>query len=195
MTLVRSNVPDTAAPDTGKLDTATLVIRACDGDVHAFEQLVTCYQAPMYRLAVRMLGRAGDAEDVVQEAFVTAWRRLSELRSGAAFESWLYQITTNRCLNVLRARKPIAELDPETAPGRSECQPEQAAEISGELAALRAALTTLTPAQRACWLLREAHGRSYEEIAVIVGTTSTTAVRGRIARARAQLAEVMRPWR
>jgi RNA polymerase sigma-70 factor (ECF subfamily) len=183
-----------AGSDTAELDTATLVIRACDGDVHAFERLVTCYQARMYRLAVRMLGRPSDADDVVQEAFVTAWRRLTELRSGAAFESWLYQITTNRCLNVLRARKPTAELDPETAPGRVEFQPENAAEISGELAALREALTTLTPVQRACWLLREAHGRSYEEIAVIVGT-STTAVRGRIARARAQLAEVMRPWR
>ena len=62
------------------------------------------------------------------------------------------------------------------------------------MAALTDALQQLTPEQRACWLLREVHGRSYDEIAEIVGANST-AVRGRIARARAQLAEVMKPWR
>jgi RNA polymerase sigma-70 factor (ECF subfamily) len=62
------------------------------------------------------------------------------------------------------------------------------------MTALTAALSHLTAQQRACWLLREVHGRSYDEIAVATGATST-AVRGRIARARAQLMEVMAPWR
>jgi RNA polymerase sigma-70 factor (ECF subfamily) len=185
--------PAPAAP-TG-LDDATLIARASAGDGSAFEQLVVRYQAPMYRLALRMLSHSGDAEDVVQDVFVTAWRRLADLRADAAFVGWLYRITTNRCLNVLRGRRPTAELDPEAATTvHLAHQPERAAEVSEELAALHAALDTLTPSQRACWLLREGHGRSYTEIADIVGT-STTAVRGRIARARAQLAEVMRPWR
>ncbi len=66
--------------------------------------------------------------------------------------------------------------------------------MSAQLTALNGALQELTAEQRACWLLREVHGRSYEEIADAVGSTAT-AVRGRIARARAQLAEVMKPWR
>ncbi|SLJ82601.1 Probable RNA polymerase sigma factor [Mycobacteroides abscessus subsp. abscessus] len=66
--------------------------------------------------------------------------------------------------------------------------------MNSQLAALNQALQRLTPEQRACWLLREVDGLSYEEIATIV-ETNTTAVRGRIARARAQLAEVMKPWR
>jgi RNA polymerase sigma-70 factor (ECF subfamily) len=194
-----ANVPDadTAAVEgaVAGLDDTTLVARAGDGDVPAFEQLVVRHQPAMYRLALRMLTSSGDAEDVVQDVFITAWRQLPELRDDAAFVGWLYRVTTNRCLNVLRARKPTTELDQDTAiSGRADVQPERAAEISGELAALHRALAVLPPTQRACWLLREAHGRSYDEIARIVGT-SPTAVRGRIARARSQLAEAMRSWR
>ncbi|WP_158879427.1 RNA polymerase sigma factor [Amycolatopsis anabasis] len=177
------------------LDDVTLVARAREGDVRAYEQLVLRYQGPMFRLAVRMLANRGDAEDVVQEVFLTAWRRLGQLQEDAAFVGWLYRTTTNRCLNALRARKPLVEVDFEgTESPVREAQPEQAAQVSEQLAALTEALKELTAEQRACWLLREVHGRSYEEIGEIVGTSST-AVRGRIARARAQLAEVMRPWR
>ncbi len=175
------------------LDDATLVARARDGDVPAYEQLVRRYQGPMYRLAVRMLASTGDAEDVVQEVFLTAWRRLGQLEDDGAFVGWLYRTTTNRCLNVVRARKPVAdvELDEQESPAP---RPERAAETGAQLTALVAALDHLTGEQRACWLLREIHGRSYDEIAHTIGATST-AVRGRIARARAQLAEVMAPWR
>lgn len=186
-------------PDRPVLDDATLVARARDGDVRAFEELVRRYQGPLYRLAYRMLGNANGsgtaAEDVVQEVFVTVWRRLGQLQSDEAFVGWLYRSTTNRCLNVLRARRPTADVDPDTTETpRRDARPERAAEVNAQLEALTEALQTLTPQQRACWLLREVHGRSYEEIAEAVDGTST-AVRGRIARARAQLAEVMRPWR
>ncbi|WP_431928982.1 RNA polymerase sigma factor [Amycolatopsis tucumanensis] len=177
------------------LDDATLVARARDGDVRAYEQLVRRYQGPMYRLALRMLAAAGDAEDVVQEVFLTVWRRLEQLQDDSAFVGWLYRSTTNRCLNVIRARRPVTDVDPDdTETPRGDARPEHAAEVSAQMAALTRALAGLTPEQRACWLLREVHGRSYEEIAEAV-SASPTAVRGRIARARAQLAEVMRPWR
>jgi RNA polymerase sigma-70 factor (ECF subfamily) len=163
--------------------------------VRAYEQLVLRYQGPMFRLASRMLANRGDAEDVVQEVFLTAWRKLAQLTENAAFVGWLYRTTTNRCLNVIRARRPQVDVDLDLAESpRSDAQPAVAVEVSVQLAALNEALQELTPEQRACWLLREVHGRSYEEIGDVVGTSST-AVRGRIARARAQLAEVMRPWR
>lgn len=178
-----------------ELDDATLVARARDGDVRAYERLVRRYEAPLFRLSMRMLAGRGDAEDVVQEVFLTVWRRLGQLQDDDAFVGWLYRMTTNRCLNVLRARRPTVELEPdrheEARPGG---QPERAAQASAQLEALNGALGRLTPEQRACWLLREVHGRSYDEIAATVGATNT-AVRGRISRARAQLAELMRPWR
>ncbi|MGH3447928.1 MAG: RNA polymerase sigma factor [Nocardioidaceae bacterium] len=73
-------------------------------------------------------------------------------------------------------------------------EPDRVVETSAQLAALAQALRTLTHEQRACWLLREVHGRSYEEIATTLGV-GPGAVRGRIARARIQLAEAMRSWR
>ncbi len=184
----------TTAPEAA-LDDATLTGRARDGDVRAYEQLVLRYQGPMFRLAAKMLADRAEAEDVTQEVFLTAWRRIAQLHDDAAFAGWLYRMTTNRCLNVLRSRKVPADVDPDSvAEPRTESRPEHMAQINGQMAALTEALQLLTPQQRACWLLREVHGRSYEEIAEIVGA-NTTAVRGRIARARAQLAEVMRPWR
>ncbi|SMD25945.1 RNA polymerase sigma-70 factor, ECF subfamily [Kibdelosporangium aridum] len=173
----------------------TLVARSRDGDVRCYEVLVRRYQAPLYRLALRMLASASDAEDTVQEVFVTVWRRLAQLHDDAAFVGWLYRTTTNRCLNVIRARRPRADVElDEQESANSRTRPERAAEVSEQMTALSHALDGLTAEQRACWLLREVHGRSYDEIAEAIGTT-TQAVRGRIARARAQLAEVMAPWR
>jgi RNA polymerase sigma-70 factor, ECF subfamily len=175
------------------LDDVTLVTRARDGDVRAYETLVLRYQGRMYRFALRMLANRSDAEDVVQEVFLTAWRRLDQLQEGAAFVAWLYKATTNRCLNVIRARKPQTEVEPD-AHEATDPLPERTAEVGEQMAALSTALLELTDEQRACWLLREVHGRSYDEIAQHIGS-SVTVVRGRIARARVQLAEVMAPWR
>lgn len=178
-----------------KLDDVTLVVRAREGDVRAYEQLVRRYQGPMFRLAVRMLANRGDAEDVVQEVFLTAWRSLAGLQEESAFVGWLYRMVTNRCLNVIRARRATVDVDLAQRESRGAgSRPERTVEVSEQLAAVTAALHRLTGEQRACWLLREVHGRSYEEIAQAVGVT-TTAVRGRIARARAQLTEMMAPWR
>lgn len=179
-------------------DDLTLIVRAREGDLNAFEILVRRYQRPIYQLAWRMLGNSSDAEDVAQEVFLTAWRRLPELREDGAFAGWLYRSASNRCINRLRGRRPTTELPADTSaehpveqtPGTD---PEQAAQTSAQMKALTTAIGELTPDQRAVWLLFEVHGRSYAEIARIV-RTSPQAVRGRLARARVQLAERMRPW-
>ncbi|TWD82520.1 RNA polymerase sigma-70 factor (ECF subfamily) [Kribbella amoyensis] len=184
-------------PEAVDLDEATLVARARDRDPVSFELLVRRYQRRIYTLCLRMLnGATGDAEDVAQETFVTAWRRLPEIRDDAAFGGWLYRTATNKCLTLLQRRRPTLDLDEDNPPPdpRPGGDPERTASSSAAMHALSEALQKLPPPQRACWLLREVHGRSYQEIAELVGTTPT-AVRGRIARARAELAEVMKPWR
>ena len=181
-------------PLNDPLSDATMVARARDGDTHAFEALVRRYQRPIYRLAVRMLYDKGEAEDVTQEVFVTAWRRLPEIHDDQAIRAWLYRIATNRCLNILRSRKPVTPLFEDVIPAASPAtSPEARAEAHERLAALRVALDRLTAEQRACWLLREMEELSYAEIAGILHTTPQ-AVRGRLARARAELGEAMISW-
>jgi RNA polymerase sigma-70 factor (ECF subfamily) len=176
------------------LDDATLVVRAREGDPAAFAALVRRYQTPVFRIAVRILADPDDAADAAQEAFITAWQRLHDITAEQAFAAWLYRITVTRALSAARARRPQASLDeraagPDRFPG-----PAQRAQASGLSAALASALMQLTPAQRACWILREIEGMSYEEVAAILHATPG-AVRGRLHRARTQLAEELKSWR
>jgi RNA polymerase sigma-70 factor (ECF subfamily) len=176
----------------GELDEATLVVRAQEGDVRAFGELARRHQAALYRLAVRVMGDASEAEDALQEALLDAWRRVGHFRSESAFSTWMYRVVTNRCLGMLRRRRPVpvGRVVEAAAPD----SPERSAEVDAGLAELGHGLRSLRAELRVCWVLRELEGLGYAEIAQITGATED-AVRGRIHRARVQLAEVMRPWR
>lgn len=178
------------------LDDPTLAVRAQEGDLRAFEVLVRRHQRAMYRVALRILGEPAEAEDAVQEAFVTSWRRLDHYRGEAAFSTWLYRIVTNRCLNMIRSRRrhPTTPLDDTEPPAaQPTASPEQATELDAVLGALAGAVASLPAEQRICWVLRESDGLGYTEIAHIVGS-SPDAVRGRIHRARHALAQSMQAW-
>lgn len=102
-----------------ELDELTIVARAQDGDPQAFEWLINAYQGGVYRLCYRMLNDRSDAEDVVQETFIAAWRSLPKLTVPQAFIPWLYRTATNKCLDDLRRRKrrpadPTADLGGES---------------------------------------------------------------------------------
>ena len=187
------------------LDEGSIVARAQDGDLGAFEHLVLTYQYRLFRLAYRMLNDRGEAEDIVQETLTTSWCGLPMLADADAFGGWIYRLATNKCLDVLRRRAARAEsiLDSDDMDAIPEARarpvsagwdPARAAEWSAEQDGLTALLNTLPPAQRACWLLREMHGRSYAEIGVTL-KISPAAVRGTLARARHQIAEGMSQWR
>lgn len=187
-------------------DEGSIVARAQDGELAAFEHLVLAYQDRLFRLAYRMLNDRGEAEDIVQETLATSWRALPMLANVDAFGGWVYRLATNKCLDVLRRRSAHAEnvTDPdrigyltETVPGRSASagtDPAHEAEWSAQQDGLTAVLGMLPPAQRACWLLREMHGRSYAEIGATLKMSPTT-VRGILARARHRIAEGMSQWR
>ncbi|MFE4062168.1 RNA polymerase sigma factor [Streptomyces sp. NPDC059096] len=183
-------------PDQGRSDDGLLAVRAGEGDEEAFETLVRRHSPVMLQLATRLLGSRTEAEDAVQDAFVSAWRKLPEFRGESAFRTWMYRIVTNRCLNQLRARRPATDLDsvPEPAAPEHQSSPARVAESHAATRALAVAMAGLSPEQRACWVLRELHGMSYETIAETVGI-SLQAVRGRVFRARRYLTEAMSAWR
>ncbi|MFF3728118.1 RNA polymerase sigma factor [Streptomyces erythrochromogenes] len=178
------------------LDDRVLAIRACEDDDDAFAVLVRRHSSQLLALAQHLLGNRADAEDAVQEAFLSAWRQLPEFRHGASFGTWMYRIVTNRCLNVLRRRPQPVPLDAvaERPAADSGSSPARAAETDAATAALVAALMELRPELRACWVLRELHGLHYDEIAHVLNASEQT-VRGRLSRARRALMEAMRPWR
>ena len=155
----------------------------------------------MFGTSLRLLSRDSDAEDAVQEAFIASWRRLPEFRSDAKFSTWLYRIVTNRSLNELRRRKPVAVLEPDgRLAGAAEflidtnSPDRQVRTLRHDGGTCGSLLPSLPEPLRVCWLLREVDHRSYQEIADIVGVPEPT-VRGRISRARANLAEAMTAWR
>lgn len=195
----RARGASTAAGDsrtTARQDDALLTARAAEGDEEAFEVLVRRHTPVLLNLGIRILGSKADAEDAVQDSFVNAWRRLPEFRGEAAFLSWMYRIMTNRCLNVLRSRRPTEPIEEGEEPSAPEhlSSPAKAAEGTAAVRDLSSALATLSPGQRACWVLRELHGLSYREIGEVLDI-SEQAVRGRIFRVRRFLTEAMSAWR
>ncbi|MET4147211.1 RNA polymerase sigma factor [Arthrobacter sp. UYCo732] len=191
-----------AEPD---LDEGSIVARAQDGDLAAFEHLVITYQDRLFRLAYRMLNDRGQAEDIVQETLTSSWRGLHMLADVNAFGGWIYRLATNKCLDLLRKRstraenltnpddiRSITETGTNQAPAGTD--PAHEAQWSAQQNGLTEVLNTLPPTHRACWLLREMHGRTYAEIGATL-KISPTAVRGTLARARHQIAEGMSQWR
>ncbi|MFC9282828.1 RNA polymerase sigma factor [Streptomyces collinus] len=172
-----------------------LAVRAAEGDKDSFTVLVHRHGRPLLALARCMLDNPQDAEDAIQDAFISAWRRLPEFRHGAEFHTWMYRITVNRCLT-MRRRRPALSLDDVAEPAATDAwsQPSRVTEQTAAWTALSHALGDLDAGQRLCWILREIHGLSYEEIAHIARTSEQT-VRGRLFRARRSLQEAMGPWR
>ncbi|MFD4244542.1 RNA polymerase sigma factor [Streptomyces sp. NPDC058525] len=173
-----------------------LAVRAAEGDEEAFEMLVHRHGAAMLQLAERLMGTRTEAEDAVQDAFVNAWRKLPEFRGEAGFGTWLHRIVTNRCLNLLRARRPAADLDtvPEPAAPDHQSSPVRVAESHAVGRDLGIAMRCLSAEQRVCWVLREIECWPYESIAQTV-RISPEAVRARVFRARRVLTEAMAAWR
>jgi RNA polymerase sigma-70 factor (ECF subfamily) len=177
------------------VDDPALVLRARAGDTTAFEQLVRRHSGPVYRIALSITAEPEAARDAAQEAFIIAWRRLREIRAEQAFAAWLSRVATTCALRAARPRPPQVDIETSLAPSSSPSgDPQQQLLAADLLAALKGALKRLTPQQRACWVLRELEGLSYDQIAEVTGSRPT-AVRGRIHRARARLAKELRPWR
>ena len=184
----------------GNDDEAKLIISARSGDVSAFEALVQRYRGRVYSLAVRMLQNATDAEEVVQETFLSAYQNLPRFRGESQFGSWLHRICANFCLMRLRHKKVVAgateELGEPEFDDRGHLvigdgidwsrQADERVADTELRQAIEAAVAKLPPEYRAVFLLKDTEGLSYEEIAEAV-EASVPAVKSRLHRARLAL--------
>lgn len=173
---------------------ALLAGRAADGDTRAFEVLVRRYGRLMRSYAARLLGSNNEVDDVVQEAFVTAWRQLPALADPTAVKSWLMRIVSRKSIDRIRARRDEAELKEWDATVPERQSPHERAELRSQLDAVAATLNALPALQRQCWILKEVGGYSYREIADELEVPPAT-VRGGLARARQALLRGMEVWR
>ncbi|WP_074713317.1 RNA polymerase sigma factor [Arthrobacter alpinus] len=171
-----------------------LAERAADGDVAAFETLARRHGALMRAYARRLTRSFDEADDVVQDALVTAWKDIGSLQDGAAVKAWLMRIVGHRAVDAGRRRKVHDNLDDQADPADRKPTPEQAAVAGSARLALSRALARLPEEQRRCWVLKEFGGQSYDEIAEALGI-SAASVRGRLARARTTLVTEMEEWR
>ena len=178
-----------------------LVRLAQAGDARAFEALVVKYQRRIARHVARYLRQAGDVEDVVQEAFIRAYRGLASFRGDSAFYSWLYRIATNAALSFI-AREPQAVLLGDDAPeersdafepGVSDAEDPERSLMASQIAdAVQRALARLQPELAEALMLYEVEGKPYAEIAGMLGIPIGT-VRTRIFRAREFIAKRLEP--
>jgi RNA polymerase sigma-70 factor, ECF subfamily len=178
-----------------------LVRLAQQGDRRAFEALVVKYQRRIARHVARYVKRAADVEDVVQDAFIRAYRGLASFRGDSGFYSWLYRIATNVALNSLTRNASPVLLDDEALeeqaeafePGVSDNENPERSLMARQIAeAVERAVARLRPDLSEPLMLYEVEGKSYADIAVMLDIPIGT-VRTRIFRAREFIAKRLEP--
>ena len=188
MTQSHNNLRLSEAPD------GVLAGRAVDGDVRSFEVLVRRHGPLMRAYATRVLGATSESDDVVQEAFITAWDQLPTLKDLSAVKSWLMRITSHKAIDRIRARRDHAPLEDWDVEAPDSDTPHHRVEADSQWDKISDVLGRLSETQRQCWLLREMGGYSYDDIAEELKIPPST-VRGHLARARRKLVEEMEEWR
>lgn len=176
------------------MNDAELVARAREGDDSAFGDLVERHRSAVFRTALAILGDATDADDVAQEVFVTAHRRLATFRGEAGFKTWLLAIAWNQAINrrrsVVRMVKRLVTIEAAETDASSPMAlvsrgstPEQSVVDGALRQAVIAEIRRLSPKLRDALLLAQSGDHTYEEIAAITGTPTGT-IKWRVSEAR-----------
>jgi len=183
------------------VEAGSAVERARSGDSDAFRQLVEQHSRAVFRLAFRMTGNEEDAEDVVQETFLRAYKQLDKYEARSSFSTWLYRIASNYSLDLIRMRKrhedkrergtaedrDILQTIPVDSPG-----PDRIMYGTQVQERVNEALNELSPQERTAFILRHFEGLSIEEIGSTLGT-GTNATKHSIFRAVQKLRRSLEP--
>jgi RNA polymerase sigma-70 factor, ECF subfamily len=178
--LSRPPTPDGPTPPSAGVSEAADVALAAAGDQRAFERLYGLHVARVHSLARRMAAGDGDPDELTQEVFVRAWRRLGTYRGEAAFGTWLHRLAVNVILNWRRSaagerRRIDAGTDTDGLEGRGIAEAERLD--------LEGAIARLPRGARQVFVLHDVEGFKHEEIAAMIGVTAGTS-KGQLHRAR-----------
>jgi RNA polymerase sigma-70 factor (ECF subfamily) len=168
-----------------ELTDAAAVALARTGDPHAFRLLVERHSRKILRLAIRLTGNENDAEDIVQETFLRAYRSLHQFDEKAVFTTWVYRIAANYAFDVLRARKSqpavslsariMDEANPTDWVASDSAGPDRVVFSHQVQDRIATAMNQLTPHERAAFTLRHFEGQTIQEIgeALNIGANAT----------------------
>lgn len=153
-----------------------IIRRAAAGDRAAFRELVLEHSQAMFRLAWRISGDESAADDIVQEAFIKAWRKIADFRMQSGFRSWLHRITVNTAMDYLRKQARVRQHESATpelehlATGASQPRHDVQIDVQEQT---HAAMMNLSDTERAALMLRHFEGHSIKEIAQILNMSSS----------------------
>jgi RNA polymerase sigma-70 factor, ECF subfamily len=183
-----------------------LVARAQGKDVAAFEELLGRYEEKLYRLAMRFVRNESDAQEILQDVFLSAWRKLPGFEGRAQFGSWLYRVTVNASLMFLRSRNRhpevmLEDMEPAVLSKTTEAsvhglnedwsrRPDEQLQSEEMRRHIQGAVDSLPDGLRTVFLVRDVEGLSTEETAELLGL-SLPAVKTRLHRARLALREAI----
>ena len=173
----------------GRADDMALVERCRQGDLSAFEDLYRAHAGRLFSIACRMLGNPTDAEDLLQEIFLSAHRKLDGFRGESALGTWLYRLATNHCLDYLRSRAARTNqltdaLDDE--PGVYEAGRRGLADQTVTKMDLERALARLPEGCRAAFVLHDIEGLEHREVGEALGIAEGTS-KSQVHKARLRL--------
>jgi RNA polymerase sigma-70 factor, ECF subfamily len=176
-----------AAPSAARAEDIALVERCRSGDLAAFEELYRAHAGKLFSVACRMVGNPADAEDLLQEIFLSAHRKLDGFRGESALGTWLYRLATNHCLDHLRSRAArmnqltdALDDEPGQAAGRN------LAEQTVTKMDLERALARLPEGCRAAFVLHDVQGLEHREVAEVLGVAEGTS-KSQVHKARQRL--------
>jgi RNA polymerase sigma-70 factor (ECF subfamily) len=179
-------------------DDRQLITACLEGDDSAYGELVRRYQDRLYSTVYRLVDRAEDAQDVVQEAFLNAYQALDSFKGDSLFFTWLYRIAVNTAISLRRRQRAMlsieanrhAEAAIEPADPSSESRPEYGLEQEEQGQRIREALARLSPEHRMVLVLKDMEGHKYEAMAEILEVPIGT-IRSRLHRARSELRQIL----
>lgn len=189
-------VPVTELPASSFQDDAELVRRAQNGDKWAEEALYRRHVRAVTNAVTRLLGRTGDADDVIQDTFLRALERIDDLRDGVAFRAWIQRIAVTLCHRRFRRRKLLRafglDRGDDDATLAAHALEGSRPDLAAELREIDRALEGLSVASRSAWILHRVEGWTLEETADALSVSLATAKR-RLSEADVRIAPLRHP--
>jgi RNA polymerase sigma-70 factor (ECF subfamily) len=172
--------------ETGGTRDGDLVARCRAGDVDAFETIYNQHAARIYTLACRMAGSPHDGEDLLQEIFLQAHRKLASFKGDSSLGTWLYRLALNHCLDYVRSRRAKMGRLTDTLDAEGAMEPVAARETPIARVDLERALQQLPQGCREAFVLHDVEGFDHKEVAKLLGIAEGTS-KSQVFKARSRL--------